>query len=134
VGGGVFQVKATSGNTHLGGDDRDQRVIDWLVTEFKNTEGVDLSKDNMALQRLKEAAEKAKIELSAVQETSINLPFITATSEGPKHLDMKLTRAKFNELTADLVDACRGPFEQAIKDAGLSKEQIDHVILVGGST
>jgi molecular chaperone DnaK len=134
IGEGVFEVKSTSGNTKLGGDDWDQRVIDWLVKEFKNTEGVDLSADKMALQRLKEAAEKAKIELSAVQETSINLPFITATSEGPKHLDTKLTRARFNELTADLVDACRGPFEQAIKDAGLTKEQIDHVILVGGST
>src|SRR6476646_6791309 len=100
IGDGVFEVKSTHGNTHLGGDDWDQRVIDWLVTEFKNKEGVDLSKDNMALQRLKEAAEKAKIELSAVQETTINLPFVTATSEGPKHLDEKLTRAKFQELTA----------------------------------
>ncbi|TML63475.1 MAG: molecular chaperone DnaK [Actinobacteria bacterium] len=134
IGEGVFEVKSTSGNTHLGGDDWDQRVIDWLVTTFKNTEGVDLGQDKMALQRLKEAAEKAKIELSAVQETSVNLPFITATSEGPKHLDYKLTRAKFQELTADLVDACKGPFEQAIKDAGLDKSQIDHVILVGGST
>jgi molecular chaperone DnaK len=134
IGDGVFEVKSTSGNTHLGGDDWDQRVIDWLVKEFKNTEGVDLSADKMALQRLKEAAEKAKIELSSVQETTINLPFITATSEGPKHLDMKLTRAKFNELTGDLVEACRGPFEQAIGDAGLSKSDIDHVVLVGGST
>src|SRR5205814_3838889 len=132
IGEGVFEVKSTSGNTHLGGDDWDQRVIDWLVTTFKNTEGVDLGQDKMALQRLKEAAEKAKIELSAVQETSVNLPFITATSEGPKHLDYKLTRAKFQELTADLVDACKTPFEQAIKDAGLTKEQIEHVILVGG--
>ncbi|HUY23033.1 MAG TPA: molecular chaperone DnaK, partial [Acidimicrobiales bacterium] len=131
---GIFQVKSTSGNTHLGGDDWDQRVIDWLVTEFKNTEGVDLSVDKMALQRLKEAGEKAKIELSSVQETQINLPFITATAEGPKHLDLKLTRAKFNEITADLVDACKGPFEQAISDAGLSKSDIDHVVLVGGST
>jgi molecular chaperone DnaK len=134
IGEGVFEVKSTSGNTHLGGDDWDQRVIDWLVTEFKNTEGVDLGKDNMALQRLKEAAEKAKIELSAVQETQINLPFITATNEGPKHLDVKLTRAKFQELTADLAEACRGPFEQAIKDAGLTKGDIDHVVMVGGST
>ncbi len=134
IGEGVFEVKSTSGNTHLGGDDWDQRIIDWLVTDFKNTEGVDLSADKMALQRLKEAAEKAKIELSSVQETQINLPFITATSEGPKHLDVKLTRAKFNELTADLVEACRGPFEQAISDAGLSKSDIDHVVLVGGST
>src|SRR5579872_7276761 len=134
IGEGVFEVKSTSGNTHLGGDDWDQRVIDFLVKTFKDTEGVDLSNDKMALQRLKEAAEKAKIELSAVQETTINLPFITATSEGPKHLDLKLTRAKFQELTSDLVDACRGPFEQAIKDAGLSKSDIDHVVLVGGST
>ena len=111
---GIFQVKSTSGNTHLGGDDWDQRVIDWLVKSFKDTEGVDLGADKMALQRLKEAAEKAKIELSSVQETTINLPFITATDTGPKHLDLKLTRAKFQELTADLVDACRGPFEQAI--------------------
>jgi molecular chaperone DnaK len=134
IGEGVFEVKATSGNTHLGGDDWDQRVIDWLVKTFKDTEGVDLSTDKMALQRLKEAAEKAKIELSAVQETTINLPFITATSEGPKHLDVKLTRSKFQELTEDLVQACRGPFEQAIKDAGLSKSDLNHVILVGGAT
>jgi molecular chaperone DnaK len=134
IGDGVFEVKSTSGNTHLGGDDWDQRVIDWLVTEFKNTEGVDLAADKMALQRLKEAGEKAKIELSSVQETQINLPFITATSEGPKHLDLKLTRSKFNELTADLVDACKGPFEQAISDAGLKMSDLDHVVLVGGST
>jgi molecular chaperone DnaK len=131
---GIFQVKSTSGNTHLGGDDWDQRVIDWLVKSFKDTDGVDLGADKMALQRLKEAAEKAKIELSSVQETTINLPFITATDTGPKHLDLKLTRAKFQELTADLVDACRGPFEQAISDAGLTKSKIDHVVLVGGST
>ncbi len=134
IGDGVFEVKATSGNTKLGGDDWDDKVMEWLVTEFKNTEGVDLSTDKMATQRLKEAAEKAKIELSSVQETTINLPFITATSEGPKHLDLKLTRAKFNELTADLVEACRGPFESAIKDAGLKTSDIDHVVLVGGST
>ncbi len=134
IGEGVFEVKSTSGNTHLGGDDWDQKVIDWLVKTFKDTEGVDLANDKMALQRLKEAAEKAKIELSSVQETQINLPFITATSEGPKHLDVKLTRAKFNELTADLVEACRGPFEAAIKDAGLKTSDIDHVVLVGGST
>ncbi|MBO0713366.1 MAG: molecular chaperone DnaK [Acidimicrobiales bacterium] len=134
IGEGVFEVKATSGNTHLGGDDWDQRVIDWLVTEFKNTEGVDLSSDRMALQRLKEAAEKAKIELSQVAETQINLPFITATSEGPKHLDLRLTRARFQELTSDLVEACRGPFNQAISDAGLTKDKIDHVVLVGGAT
>jgi molecular chaperone DnaK len=134
IGDGVFEVKATAGNTHLGGDDWDQRVIDWLVKTFKDTEGVDLSNDKMALQRLKEAAEKAKIELSAVQETTINLPFITATNEGPKHLDLKLTRAKFQELTSDLADACKGPFEQVIKDAGLTASDIDHVVLVGGST
>ena len=134
IGEGVFEVKSTSGNTHLGGDDWDDKIIEWLVTEFKNTEGVDLSTDKMAMQRLKEAAEKAKIELSSVQDTQINLPFITATSEGPKHLDLKLTRAKFNELTADLVDKCRGPFESAIKDANLKTSDIDHVVLVGGST
>ena len=134
IGDGVFEVKSTSGNTHLGGDDWDQRVIDWLVKTFKDKEGVDLSNDKMALQRLKEASEKAKIELSSVQETQINLPFITATSDGPKHLDEKLTRSKFNELTQDLTEACRGPFEQAIKDAGLATSAIDHVILVGGST
>src|SRR5689334_6039139 len=134
IGDGVFEVKSTHGDTNLGGDDWDQRVIDWLVSEFKNTEGVDLSIDKMAVQRLKEAAEKAKIELSAVQETTVNLPFITATSDGPKHLDLKLTRAKFQELTADLVERCRAPFEQAIKDAGLTLGEIDHVVLVGGST
>ena len=131
---GVFEVKSTHGDTHLGGDDWDDAVMHWLVKTFKDTEGVDLSSDKMAVQRLKEAAEKAKIELSAVQETQINLPFITATSEGPKHLDLKLTRAKFNELTADLVERLRGPFDQAIKDAGLTLGAIDHVILVGGST
>jgi molecular chaperone DnaK len=134
IGEGVFEVKSTSGNTHLGGDDWDQRVMDWLVKTFKDTEGVDLSNDKMAMQRLKEAAEKAKIELSTVQETNVNLPFITATSEGPKHLDLKLTRAKFQELTEDLVQACKGPFDAAISDAGLSKSDIDHVVLVGGST
>ncbi len=131
---GIFQVKSTSGNTHLGGDDWDQRVIDWLVKTFKDTEGVDLGNDKMALQRLKEAAEKAKIELSSVQETTINLPFITATDTGPKHLDLKLSRAKYQEMTSDLVEACRGPFEQAINDAGLTKSKIDHVVMVGGST
>jgi molecular chaperone DnaK len=134
IGDGVFEVKSTHGDTHLGGDDWDQRVIDWLVTAFKNDHGVDLAKDNMALQRLKEAAEKAKIELSSVQQTQINLPFITATSEGPLHLDYQLTRAKFQELTEDLVQRCKSPFEQAISDAGLSKDDIDHVIMVGGST
>jgi molecular chaperone DnaK len=134
IGDGVFEVKSTHGDTHLGGDDWDQKVIDWLVEQFKSAHGVDLGKDNMALQRLKEAAEKAKIELSQVQSTQINLPFITATPEGPLHLDEQLTRAKFQDLTADLLDRCRVPFEQAIKDAGLTKDQIDHVILVGGST
>ncbi|MEY2438152.1 MAG: molecular chaperone DnaK, partial [Acidimicrobiaceae bacterium] len=134
IGDGVFEVKSTHGDTKLGGDDWDQRVIDWLVGQFKAAHGVDLAADNMATQRLKEAAEKAKIELSQVQQTQINLPFITATSEGPLHLDEQLTRAKFQELTADLLERCRSPFEQAIKDAGLTKEQIDHVILVGGST
>ncbi len=134
IGEGVFEVKATAGNTHLGGDDWDQRVIDWMVTEFKNAHGVDLGNDKMALQRLKEAAEKAKIELSSAQQTTINLPFITATSEGPLHLELELSRSKFQELTADLLDSCRGPFEQAIRDAGVSKDQIDHIILVGGST
>ena len=134
LGDGVFEVKSTAGNTSLGGDDWDQRVIDWMVSEFKNAHGVDLAADKMATQRLKEAAEKAKIELSSLQETSINLPFITATAEGPLHLELTLSRARFQELTADLVDACKGPFEQAIRDAGMSKETIDRVILVGGST
>ncbi|HEV2767259.1 MAG TPA: molecular chaperone DnaK [Acidimicrobiales bacterium] len=134
IGDGVFEVKSTHGDTNLGGDDWDQRVIDWLVQQFKAKEGVDLSKDKMATQRLKEAAEKAKIELSSTQSTQINLPFVTATAEGPKHLDETLTRAKFQELTADLLERCRGPFDQAISDAGLSKGDIDHVILVGGST
>jgi molecular chaperone DnaK len=134
IGDGVFEVKSTHGDTSLGGDDWDQRIIDWLVESFKGDHGVDLGKDNMALQRLKESAEKAKIELSAVQQTQINLPFITATNEGPLHLDYQLTRAKFQELTADLLERCKSPFEQAIKDAGLAKGDIDHVILVGGST
>ncbi|MBA2437457.1 MAG: molecular chaperone DnaK, partial [Acidimicrobiia bacterium] len=134
IGDGVFEVKSTHGDTNLGGDDWDQRVIDWLVSQFKSKEGVDLAKDKMAAQRLKEAAEKAKIELSSTQSTQINLPFITATAEGPKHLDEQLTRAKFQELTADLLERCKGPFNQAIKDAGLAKGDLDHVILVGGST
>jgi len=134
LGDGVFEVKSTAGNTHLGGDDWDQRVIDWMVTEFKNAHGVDLGIDKMAAQRLKEAAEKAKIELSSLQETTINLPFITATAEGPLHLELSLSRSKFQELTADLLEACRGPFEQAVRDAGLTKNEIDRVILVGGST
>ncbi len=134
IGEGVFEVKATAGNTQLGGDDWDQRIIDWLVTQFKNAHGVDLSKDRMALQRLKEAAEKAKIELSQVGETTINLPFVTATSEGPLHLEQKLTRAELERMTEDLVEACRGPFQQAVKDWGKEVSQIDHIILVGGAT
>ncbi|MDZ7734382.1 MAG: molecular chaperone DnaK [Acidimicrobiia bacterium] len=134
IGDGVFEVKSTHGDTNLGGDDWDQRVIDWLVDSFKGDHGVDLSKDNMALQRLKEAAEKAKIELSSVQQTQVNLPFITATNEGPLHLDYQLTRAKFQELTSDLVEKLRSPFEQALSDAGVDKGGLDHVILVGGST
>ncbi len=134
IGDGVFEVKSTSGDTHLGGDDWDQAVIDWLVKEFKNAEGIDLSSDKMAMQRLKEAAEKAKIELSQVQQTSINLPYITATPEGPKFLDVSLSRAKFQELTHDLLERCKIPFEQAIKDAGLTKSDIQHVVMVGGST
>jgi molecular chaperone DnaK len=134
IGDGVFEVKSTHGDTHLGGDDWDQRIIDWLVAQFKAAQGVDLSKDRMATQRLKEAAEKAKIELSQVPQTQINLPFITATANGPLHLDESLTRAKFQEMTADLLERCRKPFEQAISDAGLTKGQINHVILVGGST
>ena len=134
IGEGVFEVKATSGNTQLGGDDWDQRVMDWLVTQFKNAHGVDLSKDRMALQRLKEAAEKAKIELSQVAETTVNLPFITATGEGPLHLEEKLTRSEFERMTTDLVDSCKGPFQQAVKDWGKDVSAIDHVILVGGST
>jgi molecular chaperone DnaK len=134
IGEGVFEVKSTHGDTKLGGDDWDQRVIDWLVQQFKSAHGVDLAADRMATQRLKEAAEKAKIELSQVQQTQINLPFITATADGPLHLDESLTRAKFQEMTADLIERCRIPFEQALKDAGISKGELNHVILVGGST
>ena len=134
IGDGVFEVKATHGDTALGGDDWDEAVIEWIVTKFKNDHGVDLSGDPMAVQRLKEAAEKAKVELSQVQQTQVNLPFVTATSEGPLHLDYSLSRSKFQELTADLLKRCRTPFEQAITDAGVSKGKIDHVILVGGST
>jgi molecular chaperone DnaK len=134
IGEGVFEVKSTSGNTSLGGDDFDERVIELLVKEFRNDNGVDLSKDPMALQRLKEAAEKAKIELSQVTETEINLPFITATSEGPMHLQHKLTRSDLQKLTQDLVESTRKPVLSAIKDAGIDVKDIDHVILVGGST
>ena len=134
IGEGVFEVKSTSGDSSLGGDDWDERVMDWLVTEFKNDHGVDLSTDPMALTRLKEAAEKAKIELSTVSETEVNLPFITATDAGPIHLLKTLSRSEFRKLTDDLVERTRKPFQQAIKDAGISVDEIDHVILVGGST
>ena len=132
VGDGVIEVKATNGDTHLGGDDWDQRIVDWIVAEFKKEQGIDLSKDKQALQRLKEAAEKAKIELSSVMETEINLPFITADASGPKHLQLKFTRSKFEQITDDLVNRLKGPFDQALKDAGLSPSQIDEVVLVGG--
>jgi len=134
IGEGVFEVKSTSGDTHLGGDDWDERIINWLVDQFKSANGVDLSKDAMALTRLREAAEKAKIELSTVADTEINLPFITATNEGPIHLLEKLSRAEFEQMTEDLVERTRQPFRQAIKDAGVTTEEIDHVILVGGSS
>ena len=134
VGEGVVEVKATNGDTHLGGDNLDQRVIDWIVAEFKKQEGIDLSKDRMALQRLKEAAEKAKMELSTVMETDINLPFITADQTGPKHLTMKLTRAKFEQIVEDLLQKTVGPTKQALADAGVDPSKIDEVVLVGGST
>ncbi|ADG83289.1 chaperone protein DnaK [Thermincola ferriacetica] len=134
LGDGVFEVKATSGNNHLGGDDFDERIINYLVEEFKKENGIDLRNDKMAMQRLKEAAEKAKIELSGVTSTNINLPFITADQTGPKHLDITLTRAKFEELIADLIEKTMGPTRQALSDAGLTPDQIDKVILVGGST
>ncbi|AXE22226.1 molecular chaperone DnaK [Streptomyces globosus] len=134
IGDGVVEVKATNGDNHLGGDDWDQRVVDYLVKQFANGHGVDLSKDKMALQRLREAAEKAKIELSSSTETTINLPYITASAEGPLHLDEKLTRAQFQQLTADLLERCKTPFHNVIKDAGIALSEIDHVVLVGGST
>ncbi|MGO4458653.1 molecular chaperone DnaK [Streptomyces sp. M-16] len=134
IGDGVVEVKATNGDNHLGGDDWDQRVVDYLVKQFANGHGVDLSKDKMALQRLREAAEKAKIELSSSTETTINLPYITASAEGPLHLDEKLTRSQFQQLTADLLDRCKTPFHNVIKDAGINLSEIDHVVLVGGST
>src|SRR6202163_2557753 len=134
VGDGVFEVKSTNGDTHLGGDDYDRRVVDWLAEEVKKKEGIDLKADRQALQRLTEAAERAKIELSSRLETSVNLPFITADATGPKHLEMTLTRAKFESLTADLTERCRGPFLAALKDANLTPQQIDEVVLVGGST
>ncbi len=134
VGEGVVEVKATSGDNHLGGDDWDQRVVDWLVKDFKNSYGVDLSKDKMALQRLRETAEKAKIELSSSTESQINLPYITHSEQGPLHLDTKLTRAEFQKMTSDLLDRCKAPFQQVIKDAGVKLSEINHVVLVGGST
>ncbi len=134
IGDGVFEVLATSGNNRLGGDDFDQRIIDYLVEEFKKEQGIDLKQDKMAMQRLKESAEKAKIELSGVQQTNINLPFITADSTGPKHLDITLTRAKFEELIRDLVDSTIGPVNQALKDAGITADKLHKVLLVGGST
>ena len=134
VGEGVVEVKATSGDNHLGGDDWDQRIVDWLVQDFKNNYGIDLSKDKMALQRLRESAEKAKIELSGSSETTINLPYITHSEQGPLHLDTKLTRAEFVKMTSDLLDRCKGPFKQVIKDAGVKLSDIHHVVLVGGST
>ncbi len=134
LGDGVFEVKSTNGDTHLGGDDFDQVIIDWLAEEFKKQEAIDLRKDPMALQRLKEAAERAKIELSSSTETGITLPYITAVDGVPKHMDIKLTRSKFEQLSADLVQRTLKPCEQAIKDAGISKTEIDEIILVGGST
>jgi molecular chaperone DnaK len=134
VGEGVVEVKATSGDNHLGGDDWDQRIVDWLVKDFKNGYGVDLSKDKMALQRLRESAEKAKVELSSSAETTINLPYITHSESGPLHLDAKLTRAEFQKMTSDLLDRCKAPFQQVIKDASIKIDDIHHVVLVGGST
>jgi len=134
VGEGVVEVKATNGDTHLGGDNLDQRIIDWIVGEFKKSEGIDLSKDRMALQRLREAAEKAKMELSTVLETEINLPFITADQTGPKHLTMKLTRSKFEQIVEELLQKTVGPTKQALADAGVDASGIDEVVLVGGST
>ncbi|AFY73163.1 chaperone protein DnaK [Synechococcus sp. PCC 7502] len=134
VGDGVFEVMSTSGDTHLGGDDFDKKIVDWLANQFQASEGIDLRKDKQALQRLTEAAEKAKIELSSVSQTEINLPFITATQDGPKHLDVGLTRAKFEELCSDLIDRCRIPVENALRDAKIDKSKLDEVVLVGGST
>jgi len=134
IGEGVFEVKSTAGNTHLGGDDWDQRIIDWMADKFKAENGVDLREDKMALQRLKEAAEKAKIELSTTTQTNINLPFITATPDGPLHLDMNLSRSEFEKMTSDLLEKCVGPFKRALKDANLDPKDLNHVILVGGAT
>jgi molecular chaperone DnaK len=134
VGEGVIEVKATNGDTHLGGDDWDQRIVNWAADQFKKEQGIDLRKDRQALQRLREAAEKAKIELSTVMETELNLPYVTADASGPKHLQLKLTRAKFEQMTEDLLQRCKGPFEAALKDAGMSAGSLDEVVLVGGST
>src|SRR5438309_4537174 len=134
IGEGVYEVKSTNGDTHLGGDDFDERIVNWLADEFRKQQGIDLRQDRQALQRLREAAERAKIELSTVVQTSINLPFVTADASGPKHLDMVLTRAKFDELTADLVERCIGPFKQALSDAKLTEKDLNEVILVGGAT
>ncbi|HEY52939.1 MAG TPA: molecular chaperone DnaK [Caldilineae bacterium] len=134
VGDGVIEVKSTAGDTHLGGDDWDERIVDWMISEFKKDQGIDLSADRQALQRLREAAEKAKIELSSMKETEINLPYITADSSGPKHLQLKLSRSKFEQITEDLVQRCRSPFEQALRDASFKMGDLDEVILVGGST
>ena len=134
IGDGVVEVKATSGDNHLGGDDWDNKVVDWLVTGFKNAHGVDLSKDKMAMQRLREAAEKAKIELSSSMQTSINLPYITASADGPLHLEESLSRAQFESMTRDLLDRTKAPFQAVLKDAGIALDKIDQVVLVGGST
>ena len=134
VGDGVIEVKSTNGDTHLGGDDWDERIVQWLISEFKKEQGIDLSQDRQALQRLREAAEKAKIELSSTPQSEINLPFITADSTGPKHLQVTLSRSKFEQLTQDLVERCKKPFNAALKDAGISADQLDEVVLVGGST
>ncbi|CDC18054.1 chaperone protein DnaK 2 [Clostridium sp. CAG:306] len=134
IGDGVHEVLSTSGDTHLGGDDFDEKIMNWLIEEFKKTEGIDLKNDKQAMQRLKEAAEKAKCELSSVVETNINLPFITADANGPKHLDVQLTRAKFEELSHDLLERCKKPVADALQEAGLSKGEIDEVVLVGGSS
>ena len=134
VGVGVIEVKSTNGDTHLGGDDWDERIVRWLIDEFKKEQGIDLSQDRQALQRLREAAEKAKIELSATPQTEVNLPFITADSSGPKHLALNLSRAKFEQLTADLVERCKQPFHSALRDAGLSAKDLQEVVMVGGST
>ena len=134
VGEGVIEVKSTNGDTHLGGDDWDQRIVNWAADEFKKQQGVDIRNDRQALQRLREAAEKAKIELSSVMETEINLPYITADASGPKHMQLKLSRAKFEQMTEDLINRCRKPFESALNDAGLKPSDLNEVVLVGGSS